>query len=125
MTMTSPFEIPDHHSSPTPHRSSRSAKLWLLTALLAFAIFGRSSSALAQVNGVGARPYQGWSTFSEQTISNNFMNEQAVLAQSEKGSRRVKLSPCCSTHKTQLRESSFHRRRHRLASISLLPGRFR
>src|SRR5258708_30808452 len=40
--------------------------------------------AHAQVNNVGAKPYLGWSTFSEQTIapSSTVMNEQNILAQS-------------------------------------------
>lgn len=39
----------------------------------------------AQVNGVGERPYLGWSTYSEQTIvpSSTVMNEQYILSQSD------------------------------------------
>jgi alpha-galactosidase len=42
-------------------------------------------TAVAQVNGLGARPYLGWSTYSEQTIvpSSSVMNEQNILAQSD------------------------------------------
>src|SRR6266700_4069822 len=37
-----------------------------------------AANAAAQVNGVGSKPYLGWSTFSEQTIvpSGSVMNEQ-------------------------------------------------
>jgi len=42
-------------------------------------------SAVAQVNGLGAKPYLGWSTYSQQTIvpSSTVMNEQNILAQSD------------------------------------------
>jgi alpha-galactosidase len=42
-------------------------------------------SAQAQANGIGQRPYLGWSTYSEQTIvpSSSVMNEQNILAQSD------------------------------------------
>ena len=53
----------------------------LVTILLAFT----SVHALAQVNGLGQRPYFGWSTYSQQTIvpSSTVMNEQNILAQSD------------------------------------------
>jgi hypothetical protein len=52
---------------------------------MAVALLGMVPAARAQVNGLGARPYQGWSTFSEQTIvpSSSVMNEQNILAQSD------------------------------------------
>jgi alpha-galactosidase len=42
-------------------------------------------NAFAQVNGVGRKPYLGWSTFSQQTIvpSSSVMNEQNILLQSD------------------------------------------
>ena len=41
--------------------------------------------ANGQANGVGQKPFLGWSTFSEQTIvrSSSVMNEQNILAQSD------------------------------------------
>src|SRR5579863_5618664 len=44
-----------------------------------------SINALAQANGLGKKPYLGWSTYSEQTIvpSSTVMNEQNILAQSD------------------------------------------
>src|SRR6201998_308340 len=48
-----------------------------LTLLLAVA------AAPAQVNGVGQRPYLGWSTFSEQTINSGFLTQTNIAAQSD------------------------------------------
>ena len=39
--------------------------------------------AQAQVNGVGQRPYLGWSTFSEQTINGSFLTQANIQAQSD------------------------------------------
>jgi hypothetical protein len=63
----------------------RSCKLPHIALAVAAAFLGMVPAALAQVNGLGARPYQGWSTFSEQTIvpSSTVMNEQNILAQSD------------------------------------------
>jgi len=41
------------------------------------------SSAQAQVNGVGQKPYLGWSTFSEQTINGSFLTQANIQAQSD------------------------------------------
>ena len=56
-----------------------------IAVAVAAALLGMVPTALAQVNGLGARPLQGWSTFSQQTIvpSNTVMNEQNILAQSD------------------------------------------
>jgi hypothetical protein len=40
-------------------------------------------SAQAQVNGVGQKPYLGWSTFSEQTINGSFLTQANIQAQSD------------------------------------------
>jgi hypothetical protein len=37
----------------------------------------------AQVNGVGDKPYLGWSSFSQQTISNNFLTQVNITTQSD------------------------------------------
>jgi alpha-galactosidase len=42
-----------------------------------------SFPATAQVNGVGQRPYLGWSTFSEQTINSGFLTQANIQAQSD------------------------------------------
>jgi alpha-galactosidase len=56
-----------------------------IAVAVAAALLGMVPAALAQVNGLGARPLQGWSTFSQQTIvpSSTVMNEQNILAQSD------------------------------------------
>src|SRR6202007_3198711 len=41
------------------------------------------SPAQAQVNGVGQKPYLGWSTFSEQTINGSFLTQANIQAQSD------------------------------------------
>jgi alpha-galactosidase len=50
---------------------------------LATAVLACSLPAAAQVNGLGRVPYRGWSTYSQQTIATNVMNEQNILAQSD------------------------------------------
>ena len=50
---------------------------------LAAAVLAYCLPAAAQVNGLGRVPYRGWSTFSQQTIASNVMNEQNILAQSD------------------------------------------
>ena len=42
-----------------------------------------SLPAAAQTNGVGQRPYLGWSTFSEQTINGSFLTQANIQAQSD------------------------------------------
>jgi alpha-galactosidase len=49
-----------------------------LSAPLAFA-----PEASAQVNGVGQRPYFGWSSFSQQTLNSSFLTQANVAAQSD------------------------------------------
>jgi hypothetical protein len=39
--------------------------------------------AVGQVNGVGERPFLGWSTFSEQTINSNFLTQTNITAESD------------------------------------------
>jgi len=55
-----------------------------LMAVAMLTLWFTSVNAVAQVNGVGERPYLGWSTYSEQTIvaSSTVMNEQNILVQS-------------------------------------------
>jgi hypothetical protein len=54
-----------------------------IAKLLAAAVLAYCLPAAAQVNGLGRVPYRGWSTFSQQTIASNVMNEQNMLAQSD------------------------------------------
>ena len=62
-------------------------------ARLARAIFGRllmlvtaawlPCAAAAQVNGVGAKPYLGWSSWGQQTIDSSFLTQANIQAQSD------------------------------------------
>ena len=63
----------------------RKLHLHSLVAVFLLALSFTAVSAVAQVNGLGARPYLGWSTYSQQTIvpSSTVMNEQNILAQSD------------------------------------------
>ena len=54
----------------------------LLTAALV-SVLTSSLAAAAQTNGVGQRPYLGWSTFSEQTINGSFLTQANIQAQSD------------------------------------------
>ena len=65
-------------SRPSLHLPYRMAIAMLIFSLI-------SMHAIAQVNGLGAKPYLGWSTYSEQTIvpSSSVMNEQNILSQSD------------------------------------------
>ena len=52
---------------------------WItLAAVLAYCL-----PAAAQVNGVGDRPFAGWSSFSEQTLSGSFLTQANMMAQSD------------------------------------------
>jgi hypothetical protein len=51
--------------------------------LLAPALLANSLPAAGQVNGAGDRPYFGWSSFSEQTLSGNFLTQANMEAQSD------------------------------------------
>ena len=63
----------------------RKLRLCSLVAVFLLALSFTAVTAVAQVNGLGATPYLGWSTYSQQTIvpSSTVMNEQNILAQSD------------------------------------------
>jgi hypothetical protein len=46
-------------------------------------LFGATLLAFAQVDDVGQRPYLGWSSFSQQTITGNFLTQANISAQSD------------------------------------------
>ncbi|MGB9419167.1 MAG: TIM-barrel domain-containing protein, partial [Acidobacteriaceae bacterium] len=73
----------NRNSYPTFRRCTRG--LGRIAAAFAAALLTLAPAALAQLNNVGARPLQGWSTYSQQTIvpSSSVMNEQNILAQSD------------------------------------------
>lgn len=50
---------------------------------LACGLMTLASAASAQVNGVGQRPYLGWSSFSQQTIDPAFLTQANMIAQSD------------------------------------------
>jgi alpha-galactosidase len=51
---------------------------WITLAALAYCL-----PAAAQLNGAGNRPYLGWSSFSQQTLSGNFLTQANMVAQSD------------------------------------------
>ncbi len=53
----------------------------IASAAAAFAL--TTSIAAAQVNGVGAQPYLGWSSFSQQSISSGFLTQANIQAESD------------------------------------------
>jgi alpha-galactosidase len=73
-------------SLPLKHRRCSGVRMLRYFSILCFtALFTLCLTATAQLNGVGKRPYLGWSTFSQQTIvtSSTVMNEQNITAQSD------------------------------------------
>src|SRR5882757_10653101 len=60
----------------------RARSVGIATALAA-AVLAYSLPAAAQLNGVADHPYLGWSSFSEQTISSNFLTQANMMAQSD------------------------------------------
>lgn len=80
------FALARYHHVAGKYTDTR--QVWNCSVTLCLAILGLSLTTVqagAQVNGVGAKPYLGWSTYSEQTIvpSSSVMNEQNILAQSD------------------------------------------
>ncbi len=63
-------------------RKRRIASL-LAIVVLPSAFLAFPTVAAAQVNGVGERPYFGWSTFTEQTVNSQFLTQANVQAQSD------------------------------------------
>lgn len=80
------YSIDAHSESPTfAAAQTKQSRFWRTANILALMFTVAASLANAQVNGVGQRPYLGWSTYSEQTIvaSSTVMNQQNILAQSD------------------------------------------
>jgi alpha-galactosidase len=59
-------------------RSRFSATAAICALLFASAPWGHS-----QMPGIAERPYQGWTSFSQQTISSNFLTQANMAAQSD------------------------------------------
>jgi alpha-galactosidase len=53
------------------------------TILASIILWGPAVAGPAQSTGVAERPYLGWSSFSQQTISNNFLTQTNIQAQSD------------------------------------------
>lgn len=58
------------------------ASIEIFLSLAAF-IVGGGCHAVAQSSGVADRPHHGWSSFSEQTVSSNFLTQANIQAQSD------------------------------------------
>src|SRR5277367_2406388 len=76
----------------SPHRKDvsirpRSRKRELLGAFVIALTLGSQliapQKSTAQVNGVGHRPYLGWSSFSEQTLNSSFLTQANISAESD------------------------------------------
>jgi alpha-galactosidase len=68
------------------HEYTEKRRVWTIAMAIAMlTLWFTALNADAQANGVGTRPYLGWSTFSQQTIvpSSTVMNEQNILTQSD------------------------------------------
>jgi len=74
------FDPQATHSSPRRHRGHR---LISMAVLAAISFFASGVSGHAQSPGVAERPYLGWSSFSQQTISSNFLTQANITAQSD------------------------------------------
>ena len=61
--------------------SSNKFRKFLLLA--ASGLLGLAATAHAQVNGVGQKPYLGWSSFSQQTLDSSFLTQANIMAQSD------------------------------------------
>jgi hypothetical protein len=51
--------------------------------VICLSLLNLSVLASAQLNDVGRRPYLGWSSFSQQTLTSSIMNQQSITAQSD------------------------------------------
>jgi hypothetical protein len=50
---------------------------------VACGLLSLSAAASAQVNGVGQKPYLGWSSFSQQTLDSSFLTQANMITQSD------------------------------------------
>src|ERR1700745_369736 len=54
-----------------------------VTLVAVSSLLGLAALTHAQVNGVGQRPYLGWSSFSQQTLDSGFLTQANIIAQSD------------------------------------------
>jgi alpha-galactosidase len=78
--MTTPLNVRCDINFSGQYLTRKHALLIFLTAGIALAL---QPAVRGQVNGVGQRPYLGWSTFSEQTIDGSFLTQANISAQSD------------------------------------------
>jgi alpha-galactosidase len=64
-------------------RGKPSQRLLCMAVLAATSVFGSVLSGQAQSPGIAERPYMGWSSFSQQTVSSNFLTQANITAQSD------------------------------------------
>jgi len=62
---------------------ARAYKSPLFRTVILTLAFASACLASAQVNGVGQKPYLGWSSFSQQTIDGSFLTQANIAAQSD------------------------------------------
>ncbi|MET0617312.1 MAG: glycoside hydrolase family 27 protein, partial [Luteibacter sp.] len=67
----------------SPSQRTRSLLPAALRLALAASLLVGATGASAQVNGVGQKPYLGWSSFSEQTVNPAFLTQANMLVQSD------------------------------------------
>lgn len=77
-----PLVGPDRQTAP-PVRNHRRRRTFYTAALVVTSLFTSAVSALAQSAGVAEKPYLGWSSFSQQTITSNFLTQASIQAQSD------------------------------------------
>src|SRR6202007_628801 len=71
------------HPTPSRQISLRDFSARALITLIAAVSLLPVTASFAQVNGVGQRPYLGWSSFSEQTLNSGFLTQANIEAQSD------------------------------------------
>jgi alpha-galactosidase len=72
-----------YNGSLRPLSRSHCINSLLLTLAAGSSMLIAPLQASAQVNGVGQKPYLGWSSFSEQTINSSFLTQANITAQSD------------------------------------------
>ncbi|WP_353071185.1 alpha-galactosidase D [Tunturiibacter gelidoferens] len=65
------------------HGEAGSRYLRVVFAICFAVFFGCALGGRAQTPGIAEKPYQGWSSFSQQTISSNFLTQANMTAQSD------------------------------------------
>jgi alpha-galactosidase len=65
--------------APRVHTTCSRLRCGVLLATMALCL----QPAHAQVNGIGQKPYLGWSSFSQQTVDGSFLTQANILAQSD------------------------------------------